>query len=200
MTEYVLPLQRLIEQFGSLPGIGRKTALRLALAVLELDDSRAADFANAILSAKSEIGQCPVCHNLCCGELCDICADTSRDSGTICVVEDVRAVMAFERVREFRGVYHVLGGALSPVNGINVEDLNINDLAARVKKGGVKEVLIATNPTVEGETTAQYIAKILSPAAVKVSRLAYGVPVGGDLEYADVVTLMRAIDGRREIN
>ena len=200
MTDYILPLQRLIEQFGKLPGIGRKTATRLALSVLDLSDEQAEEFARSILSAKREIKKCTVCGNICVGDICDICSDSRRDGSLVCIVEDAKAVMAFERVRDYNGVYHVLDGVLSPINGIGPDDINIYSLLKRIQTGNVSELIIATNPTVEGEATALYISRLVSEFGVKVTRLAYGVPVGGDLEYADEVTLHRAIEGRRELN
>jgi len=191
-----LPLERLAEQFRRLPGIGKKTAIRLALACLEGD--RAEQFSAALLDAKEQIGSCKVCHNMCVGDICDVCASDNRDKTVICVVEDVRSVMAIERMGGFFGTYHVLGGVLSPMRGITAEDLNIDTLMERVSNG-VKEVLIATNATVEGETTAMYISKKLSGSGVVVSRLAYGIPVGADLEYADETTLRRAIEGRQSL-
>ena len=199
MADYILPLQRLIEQFGKLPGIGRKTALRLALAVLDLGEEQVSEFAQVIVDAKKEIKKCSVCANICTGEICEVCDDDSRDHSLVCVVEDAKAVMAFEKVREYKGTYHVLGGVLSPINGIGPDDINLASLVSRVESGCVKELIIATNPTVEGEATAMYISRLLADKGVTVSRLAYGVPVGGDLEYADEVTLRRALEGRREI-
>ena len=199
MAEYIEPLEELISQFQHLSGIGRKTAVRLAFSVLDYTDEEAEEFADAIMRAKRDIGTCPVCQNISEGDLCPVCADSTRDRSVICVVEDCRAVMSMERVREYRGLYHVLHGALSPMNGITPETLRIKELLARLEDGSVKEIIIATNPTVEGETTAMYISKLLRNTDVKVSRLAYGVPVGGDLEYADEVTLFRALEGRREL-
>ena len=197
MQEYAEPLQRLIEQFRRLPGIGGKSAVRMAFSVLDLSEDAAAAFSNAILAAKSEIRHCEICHNLSIDDVCPICADITRDHSLICVVEDAKAIMAFEKVRGFRGVYHVLGGVISPINGVTPDKLTISDLIERVKND-VREVIIATNPTVEGETTATYISSLLKNSDVTVSRLAYGIPVGGDIEYADEVTLNRAIEGRRE--
>ena len=199
MAEYIEPLEELISQFQHLSGIGRKTAVRLAFSVLDYTDEEAEEFADAIMRAKRDIGTCPVCQNISEGDLCPVCADSTRDRSVICVVEDCRAVMSMERVREYRGLYHVLHGALSPMNGITPETLRIKELLARLEDGSVKEIIIATNPTVEGETTAMYISKLLRNTDVKVSRLAYGVPVGGDLEYADEVTLFRALEGRRDV-
>jgi len=199
MTDYILPLQRLIEQFGKLPGIGRKTALRLALSILDLPEENVEEFAKVIVEAKREIKKCPICSNICVGDICDVCADDERDHSLVCVVEDAKAVMAFEKVRDYNGTYHVLGGVLSPINGIGPDDINLKALLDRIGQGGIKELIVATNPTVEGEATAMYISRLVSELGVKVSRLAYGVPVGGDLEYADEVTLHRAIEGRREM-
>lgn len=196
MTEYLAPLETLIEQFRKLPGVGRKSAVRMAFAVLDLPAEAVEGFSAALLGAKQKIRHCTVCHNFSVDEICPICADETRDRSLICVVEDAKAVLAFEKMRGFRGTYHVLGGVISPINGVTPDKLHIADLVSRVKEG-VKEVIIATNPTVEGETTAMFISKLLKPEGVKVSRLAYGIPVGGDIEYADEVTLNRAIEGRQ---
>ena len=193
------PLARLIEQFERLPGIGRKSAQRLAFHMLDLPRERAEEFAQAILDAHRKIKKCTACQNLTEGELCAICANSSRDASTICVVEDPRDILAFERTREYKGSYHVLHGLLSPMDGIGPEQLTIRELMARLGSGQVSEVIMATNPTVEGEATASYIARMLSPMGIKVTRLAYGIPVGSALEYADEVTLSRALEGRREI-
>ena len=198
MADYILPLEQLIEQFAKLPGVGRKTASRYALSVIDWSEDSAKTFADTILSARERIGKCKVCNNLCEGDLCSVCKDTSRDP-IICVVEDARAVMSLERVRDYRGRYHVLGGVLSPMNGIGPDQLEIAGLLSRLNTEAVEEVIIATNPTVEGEATALYLQKLLKPLDIKVTRLAYGVPVGADLEYADAVTLFRALDGRREL-
>lgn len=197
MTEYLQPLEKLIEQFRKLPGVGRKSAVRMAFSVIELSDDAVEGFANTIVNAKKQIRYCDVCHNLSVSEICPICSDVTRNHSLICVVEDAKAIMAFEKIRGFKGVYHVLGGVISPINGITPDKLNISDLIARVDNDEVSEVIIATNPTVEGETTATYLSKVLKPTGVTVSRLAYGIPVGGDIEYADEVTLNRAIEGRR---
>ena len=199
MAEYIESLQRLAEQFGKLPGVGRKSALRMAYAVLELTDDGAAAFSQAITDAKEKIHLCPVCKNLTDRELCPVCSDLSRDRGLICVVESPKDVMSFEKVREFSGVYHVLHGEISPVNGVTPDKLYIRELLERIGTGDtVHELIIATNPTEEGEATAMYISRLVKPLGVKVSRLAYGMPVGGDLEYADEVTLFRALEGRRD--
>lgn len=197
--EYVLPLQRLIEKFCTLKGVGYKTAVRYAFSVLDMDENEAEEFANAIISAKRDIHPCRICGNLSADELCNICSDKKRDNGIICVVEDSRTVMALEKVREYDGLYHVLGGVISPMDNVGPENLRIKELLERIKAVDVREVIIATNPNIEGETTAMYISKLISPLGVKVTRLAYGVPVGADLEYADEMTLMRALDGRRQI-
>ena len=199
MTEYIEAIQRLAEQFGRLPGIGRKTAMRMAFSVIELDAEAAEEFANAIIEAKQKVHKCPVCGNLTDRELCAVCADDERNKRLICVVEDVRAVISIEKVREFRGVYHVLGGVISPMNGITPDKIRFAELIARVNNDGVEEVIVATNPTPDGEVTAMYISKYLKPLGVKVTRLAYGVPVGSDLEYADEITLSRALEGRRDV-
>ena len=197
MADYILPLQRLVEQFRSLPGIGGKTAVRLAFSIVEDSEERAMAFADAILAAKREICSCEICGNLSTSSVCPICADEERDRSIICVVEDVRDVMAFERLRDFHGLYHVLGGLLSPMKGIGVEQIRVRELLERLKNDEVKEILIATGATVEGETTATYIARLLEPFGISVTRLAYGLPVGGDLEYADEITLHRALEGRQ---
>lgn len=199
MSEYVLPLQQLIDAFRKLPGIGSKTAARLAFAVLNFSEEEAESFAHAVLNAKTNLHTCPVCCNISVEGLCPVCMDESRDQSLICVVENTRDVMAFERIREYRGTYHVLGGVLSPAHGFGPEQLHIRELLTRLSDDRVEEVLIATNPTVEGEATASYLAKLLRPFGIKISRLAYGLPVGGDLEYADEVTLHRAIEGRRPV-
>lgn len=195
----VAPLSNLIDQFESLPGIGRKTAQRLAYHVLGLPKENAEAFARAILDAHEKIHYCRVCCNLTDQELCPVCRSEQRDKSIICVVEDPRDVIALERTHEFNAVYHVLHGAISPLGGVGPDQLCIKELLARVGTGEVNEVIMATNPTVEGEATAMYISKLLKPLSVKVTRLAYGIPVGGDLEYADEVTLSRALEGRSEM-
>lgn len=199
MAEYIESLQNLAEQFGKLGGVGRKSALRMAFSVLDMTPEAAAAFADAILDAKQKIHLCPVCQNLTDRELCPVCDDETRDRGVICVVSDVRTVMAMERVREYRGVYHVLHGVLSPLNGITPDKLKIKELLARIDQGDVREVIVATNADVEGETTAMYIARLLKPLGIKVTRLAYGISVGTDIEYADEVTLYRALQGRQDV-
>ena len=199
MTDYIESLQRLAEQFGRLQGIGKKSAMRMAFSVIEMDEASAAEFASAILEAKEKIHECPICGNLTDQDVCYICDDDTRDRGIICVVEDVKAVMSIEKVRGFKGVYHVLHGVISPVNGITPDKIRFRELIERAGQDGVKEVIIATNPTPDGEVTAMYISKYLKPLGLKVTRLAYGIPVGSDLEYADEVTLGRAIEGRRDV-
>ena len=195
----VVTLQKLIEQFERLPGIGHKSAQRLAFHVLNMKKEEAEAFSKAILEAHEKIKKCSCCCNLAEEELCPICKSSRRDESVVCVVEDPRDVMAFERTHEFEGTYHVLHGVISPMNGIGPEDITIKELLSRMGDGKIQEVIMATNPTVEGEATAMYISRLLKPMGVSVSRLAYGVPVGADLEYADEVTLTRALEGRRMI-
>ncbi len=198
MAEYILPIQRLIEEFRRLPGVGAKTAARYAFAALNFTDEDAARFADALLSVKRDVHKCPTCFGLSSSpDGCDICKSESRDRSVICVVENAKDVMVMERVRGYRGLYHVLDGALSPLDNVTANDLHIKELIERVKSGEVKEIIIATNPTPGGDTTAAYLARMLEPYEVEVSRLAYGIPVGGDIEYADEVTLYRAMEGRR---
>ena len=196
MNYSVLPLTKLTECFARLPGIGRKSAQRLAFHILRMPEEEAKAFANAILEAREKIGYCEICKNITDTPRCAICSDETRDKSTICVVEDPRDVIAIERTKEYHGLYHVLGGLISPMDGIGPENLFIKELLARLGDGSVKEVIMATNPTVEGEATAMYISRLIKPMGIKVSRLAYGIPVGGNLEYADEVTLYRAIEGR----
>jgi recombination protein RecR len=192
-------LSRLIEQFERLPGIGYKSAQRLAYYVLGLSDDEVKQLAESITEAHDKIHYCKVCCNLTDQELCPICRDDARDKSTICVVENPRDVIAMERTHEYHAEYHVLHGVISPLNGVGPDDLCIKELLKRINSGGVNEVIMATNPTVEGEATAMYVSRLLKPLGVKVTRLAYGIPVGGDLEYADEVTLSRALEGRGEI-
>lgn len=195
----VAPLARLAEQFEKLPGIGAKTAQRLAYYVLKMPRERAVEFSNAILEAHDNIHYCSECCSLTDKEKCSICESVKRDHSTICVVEDPRDVSAIERTQEYNGVYHVLHGAMSPLNGVGPEQLTIKELLKRIQKDEISEVIMATNPNIEGETTSMYISKLLKPLGIKVTRLAYGIPVGGDLEYADEVTLLRALEGRSEM-
>ena len=192
-------LERLTEQFARLPGIGTKTAQRLAFHVLGGTKEEAEAFAQAILDAKERVTTCPCCQNITDLELCPICADPKRDRSVICVVADPRDVVALERAREFRGVYHVLHGVISPMNHVGPDDIKVRELLGRVAQGDVREVIMATNPDTEGEATAMYLSRLLRPLEVKVTRLAYGVPVGSQLEYADEVTLLRALEGRQEM-
>lgn len=198
----LLSLEILTEQMRKLPGVGAKTALKYALSILEMEDAQADAFVSAVENARRNIRRCERCFNLSEGVYCSVCEDASRSDAQICVVEDARAVMAMERVSGFKGRYHVLEGVISPMDGVGPEDLRVRELLARVNEQmeqGECEVIVATNSTVEGETTAMYLTKLLKPLGVKVTRLAYGIPVGADLEYADEVTLGRAIEGRREI-
>ena len=199
MRYFPAALERLTEQFAKLPGIGGKTAQRLAFHLLSMPEEDAREFADAIIDAKKSVHLCPCCQNLTDRELCPICDDESRDHSLICVVADPKDVIAMERAREFTGVYHVLHGVISPLNHIGPDDICIRELLARVGKGGVREVIMATNPDTEGEATAMYISRLLRPMEVRVTRLAYGIPVGSQLEYADEVTLLRALEGRRDI-
>ena len=199
--EYFPPaLERLVEQFARLPGIGTKSAQRLAFFVLDLPEEEARAFADAIVTARTTVTCCPECCNLTQqGGLCPICASQKRDHGVICVVADPKDVVAMERAREYDGVYHVLHGVISPMNHVGPDDLHISSLVERVSRGQVREVIMATNPDTEGEATAMYLSRLLRPFGVRVTRLAYGIPVGSHLEYADDATLMRALEGRREM-
>ena len=199
MQYFPAALQDLADQFARLPGIGGKTAQRLAFYVLGLPQEEAQNFADAILEAKRTVHTCPVCQNLTDREVCPICDDPARNRGLICVVAEPKDVIAMERSREFNGVYHVLHGVISPLNHITQDDIRVKELLQRVAAGGVSEVIMATNPDTEGEATAMYISRLLRPMEIKVTRLAYGVPVGSQLEYADEVTLSRALEGRQEI-
>ena len=199
MKYFAPPVEKLIEQFERLPGIGYKTAQRLAFFVLDLPKDQAEEFAKAILDAKQTVHTCKVCQNLTDGEICSICSDPMRDKGLICVVTDPKDVVALERTREYKGLYHVLHGVISPLNGIGPDQLRIKELLQRVADEDIREVIMATNPDTEGEATAMYLSRLLKPFGVAVTRLAYGVPVGGPLEYADEVTLTRALEGRTQI-
>ena len=199
MEYFPAALEKLVEQFARLPGIGGKSAQRLAFFVLSLPEEEAKEFADAILDAKRTVTCCPVCQNLTDGGLCGICASPRRDASLICVVADPRDVIAMERTREYNGRYHVLHGVISPMNHIGPDDLAIRPLVERVSAGGIREVIMATNPDTEGETTALYLARLLKPFDVRVTRLAYGIPVGGHLEFADDATLLRALEGRQDI-
>ena len=199
MSGFPSALDNLIVCFASLPGVGRKSAQRLAFHVLSLPDEEANAFADAIIEAKRVIHRCPVCQNLTDEEKCAICSSPKRDQSTICVVAQPRDVLSFERSREYQGVYHVLHGVLSPMNHVGPDDIRIHELVKRVADGGVSEVIMATNPDTEGEATAMYLSRLLKPFEVKVTRLAYGIPVGSNLEFADEATLLRALSGRIEM-
>lgn len=193
------PLERLIENFQKLSGIGRKGATRMAYQMLSMDKAAAQEFSDAIMAVHSQIRRCPICQNYTEKEMCQICSSTSRDKSTVCIVESPRDVATFEKTREYKGSYHVLHGLISPLDGIGVEQLTVKELLNRLKGDEIKEVIMATNPTVEGEATAMYLSRIIKPLDVKVTRLAYGLPVGGSLEFADEVTIFRALQGRIEI-
>ncbi len=199
MAKYAKPLMRLIDELSSLPGIGGKSAQRLAFHILSMEEEDAESLAEAILNAKRSMRYCSVCGNLTDTDPCSICQDDTRDKKRICVVETPRDVAALERIREFRGRYHVLHGCISPVDGIGPEDINLRSLLQRLQQEDVEEVIMATNPTIEGEATAMYIARLLKPAGLKVSRIAHGLPVGADLEYADEVTLSKSLENRKEL-
>ena len=197
MGAYIEPIGRLINQFTKLPGVGSKTAQRYAYKIINMTEEEAAEFAESILRAKREVRYCSVCGNYTDKEICDICS--TRDGSVICVVKEPKDVLAMEKSHEFKGVYHVLHGALSPMEGITPNDIRIKELLARIAKGGVKEVIMATNPDVEGKATAMYISGLLKPLGIKVTRLAHGIPVGSELEYADEITLSRALLDRKEM-
>ena len=197
MGAYIEPIGRLINQFTKLPGVGSKTAQRYAYKIINMTEEEASEFAESILRAKREVRYCSVCGNYTDKEICDICS--TRDGSVICVVKEPKDVLAMEKSHEFKGVYHVLHGALSPMEGITPNDIRIKELLARIAKGGVKEVIMATNPDVEGEATAMYISGLLKPLGIKVTRLAHGIPVGSELEYADEITLSRALLDRKEM-
>lgn len=199
MKQYPKPLAKLINELSKLPGIGNKSAQRLAFHILALEDREAEQLAEAITYAKREMKYCSVCGNLTDEDPCAICSDPSRRGDVICVVENPRDVMAMERIKEFNGLYHVLHGVISPMEGIGPEDINLKSLIQRLQVNDVKELIIATNPNIEGEATAMYIARLIKPAGIKVTRIAHGIPVGGDLEYADEVTLLKSLEGRREL-
>ena len=199
MTNFPATLENLIEKFASLPGIGYKSAQRLAFYILGQSDEEALSFADAIADAKRSVHCCSVCQNLTDMDVCGICTDSRRDATTVCVVADPKDVAAIERAREYNGLYHVLHGVISPMNHVGPDDIRIKELVSRVAEGDVQEIIMATNPDTEGETTAKYISRLLKPFGVKVTRLAYGIAVGGNLEFTDDATLLRAIEGRQEI-
>jgi len=199
MSYYSPSIEKLIESFEKLPSIGHKTAVRLAFHMLDLNQEDTNNFINSIISAKANLKYCNSCYNISDTDPCPICASPKRDNSIICVVEDVRDIMAMERTHEFKGVYHVLHGTISPMNGIGPEDIKIKELLNRIGQNDIKEIIIATNPRVEGEATAIYLSKIIKPIGIKVTRIAHGIPVGGDLEYTDEITLSKALEGRREL-
>lgn len=199
MISYSPSIEKLIESFEKLPSIGHKTAIRLAFHMLDLNKDETNEFVNSILDARNKLKYCSTCFNIADTDPCPICSNPKRDASIICVVEDVRDILAMERTNEFKGVYHVLHGTISPMNGIGPEDIKIKELLDRIKDNDIKEIIIATNPRVEGEATSIYLSKLIKPLNVKVTRIAHGIPVGGDLEYTDEVTLMKAIEGRREM-
>ena len=199
MSYYSPSIEKLIESFEKLPSIGHKTAVRLAFHMLDLNEEDTQEFINSIVNAKTNLKYCSTCYNISDTDPCPICSSPKRDNSVICVVEDVRDIMAMERTHEFKGVYHVLHGTISPMNGIGPEDIKIKELLNRIGNGDIKEIIIATNPRVEGEATAIYLSKIIKPLGIKVTRIAHGIPVGGDLEYTDEITLSKALEGRREL-
>ena len=199
MSQYARPLANLIIELSKLPGIGGKSAQRLAFHILSMEDREAESLAGAIVEAKKKMKYCSVCGNLTESDPCEICSDEKRDRSTICVVEQARDVAAMERMKEYKGLYHVLHGAISPMDGIGPEDINLKQLIIRLQKNDIREVILATNPTIEGEATAMYAARLIKPAGIKVTRIAHGIPVGGDLEYADEITLLKAMEGRNEL-
>ena len=199
MSYYAPSIEKLIEAFEKLPSIGNKTAARLAFHMLDATEEETNEFVKAILEAKSNLKYCSQCYNISDTDPCPICGNQNRDHSVVCVVEDVRDVVAMERTHEFKGVYHVLHGSISPMNGVGPDNIKIKELLSRLMNGEVKEIILATNPRVEGEATAMYISKLVKPLGIKATRIAHGIPVGGDLEYTDEVTLSKALEGRREI-
>ena len=199
MSLYAPSIEKLIESFEKLPSIGHKTAQRLAFYMLDLSNEEVKEFTDSIINAKTNLKFCSKCFNISDTDPCNICSNTKRDESTICVVEDVRDVLAMERTHEFKGVYHVLHGSISPMNGVGPDDIKIKELLSRIMEGNVKEIILATNPRVEGEATSMYISKLVKPLGVKVTRIARGIPVGGDLEYTDEMTLAKALEGRSEM-
>jgi len=196
---YPESISKLIDSFMKLPGIGPKTAVRLAFFVIDMKDDDVVDFANALVTVKRELGHCEICGHIADQKVCSICEDPTRDGSIICVVEDSKDVIAMEKMREFNGYYHVLQGSISPMDGIGPEDINVPNLIKRLKESDVKEIILATNPNIEGEATAMYISRLVKPSGIRTTRIAHGLPVGGDLEYADEVTLAKSLEGRREL-
>lgn len=199
MSLYSPSIEKLIEAFEKLPSIGSKTAARLAFYILNSSEEETKEFVNSILEAKKNLKYCSVCYNISDTDPCMICANKGRDKSIICVVEDVKDIVAMEKTHEFKGVYHVLHGSISPMNGVGPDDIKIKELLSRLMEGDVKEIILATNPRVEGEATAMYLSKLIKPLGIKVTRIAHGIPVGGDLEYTDEITLSKALEGRREL-
>ncbi|MGN1352088.1 MAG: recombination mediator RecR [Clostridia bacterium] len=199
MSYYSPSIENLIENFEKLPSIGHKTAVRLAFHMLDASEERVNEFISSIINAKKNLKFCSICFNISDTDPCEICSNPKRDSSIICVVEDVRDILAMERTNEFNGVYHVLHGSISPMNGVGPDDIKIKELLTRLTSGNIKEVILATNPRVEGEATAIYLSKLIKPLGIKVTRIAHGIPVGGDLEYTDEITLSKALEGRREL-
>ena len=199
MSSFSPSIEKLIESFEKLPSIGHKTATRLAFHMLDIGKEDADEFIKSIVDAREKLKYCSICYNISDTDPCLICSNTKRDASTICVVEDVKDIIAMERTHEYKGVYHVLHGSISPMNGVGPEDIKIKELLNRIHEGNIKEVILATNPRVEGEATAMYISKLIKPFGVKATRIAHGIPVGGDLEYTDEVTLLKALEGRREV-
>lgn len=199
MVGFTPSFEKLVESFRLLPGVGYKSAVRLAFHILDMPESQAKGFAQAILDAKEKIGHCTVCQDISENEICSLCADTSRDRSIICVVESSKDVLAIERINDYHGLFHVLGGLINPIEGITPDDLTVKELLSRLGDGTVTELILATNPSIEGEATAMYISRLVKPFGIKTTRLAYGLPAGGELEYADELTLFKALEGRREI-
>lgn len=199
MSYYVAPIAKLIEELSKLPGVGSKTAQRLAFHLLDMPYNEVEQLASSMINAKKNIKYCSVCYNMTDSEICSICSNPKRDNRIICVVEDAKDVVAMEKTKEYKGLYHVLHGAISPMEGIGPENIRVKELLMRLREQDVNEIIVATNPNIEGEATAMYISRLLKPLGIKVTRIAHGIPVGGDLEYADEVTLMKALEGRREI-
>ena len=199
MSYYSPSIEKLIEAFEKLPSIGSKTAARLAFYILNSSEEETKEFVNSILEAKKNLKYCSVCYNISDTDPCMICANKGRDKSVICIVEDVKDIVAMEKTHEFKGVYHVLHGSISPMNGVGPDDIKIKELLSRLMDGDVKEIILATNPRVEGEATAMYLSKLIKPLGIKVTRIAHGIPVGGDLEYTDEITLSKALEGRREL-
>ena len=199
MSFYAAPIAKLIDELSKLPGVGNKTAQRLAFYILNMSSEDVEQLSNSITNAKRNIKNCKICYNITDSDICNICSNAKRDSSMICVVEDPKDVVAMEKTREYKGLYHVLNGAISPMEGRGPEEIRIKELLKRVADNEITEIILATNPNIEGEATAMYISRLLKPVGIKVTRIAHGVPVGGDLEYADEVTLMKALEGRREI-